>query len=430
MHDKLPPHAIESEMAIIGCCITTPVVSMPEAQAIIRNSEFFYDLRCRMVWDMIIDMDIRSINLITVLESLKVAGKENQIGGHVFLGECQDKVPSPLMLPSWLEIVSDKYLMRRMIQSCHGLLGKIYEHNGRATELLDEVEAEILSIRPQQIEDGRVGSLMSGAIDKIEAKSNSDGTVTGLSTGLYELDRLTDGLHKGEMITLCAKPSRGKTALAVGIAIQNALRGVPAVIFSAEMMPVQLVVRAICSESRVNFKNVSANDVQQMLPVATRISKAPLHIIKASGYSIGQIKAVARRLKQKHDIQLIVIDYLQIISAPGDSPEQVVKTIANGIKLLALELEIPVIALSQVNDMGEAKYARAITEVTDSTWKLENEGEWQHDIQPINLIVEKCRDGETGKVELTFLKTITRFETKAHMSDEEVSETRRVRVAH
>lgn len=411
--DRLPPHATESEMAIIGACITTPVESIPEAQATIKKSDFFYDLRCRLLWDLICEMDSSRVDAISVFQKLCDNKTADQIGGIPFLSECQDKSPSSHMMPSWLEIVAEKYLLRRMIKVSSALNSKIYEFEGNPLELLDHVESEILSIRPQQIEDGSIKNLVHCAIDKMEQKCISSGAITGLSTGLPDLDRLTDGMHKGEMITLCALPSRGKTALAVNIAVLNALKGIPVAIFSAEMMPVQLVVRSICSESRVNFKNITAHDVPKMTPAAHRIAKAPLHIVKASGYTIGQVKAVARRLKQKHDIQLIVVDYLQRLSATGQNKEQEQAAISGGIKSLCLELEVPIIALSQVNDKGEAKYARATSEDTDSLWKLENDGEWQHDIQPIFLNVEKCRDGETGAVPLKFLKTITRFESAA-----------------
>lgn len=242
------------------------------------------------------------------------------------------------------------------------------------------------------------------AIDRIEQKCLSNGAITGLTTGLVDLDKLTDGLHAGEMIVLAALPSRGKTALAVNIAVLNALRGVPVAILSAEMQPVQLVVRSICSESRTNFQRIQTGDIPKMTAAASAINKSPLYIEQASGFTIGQVQAIGRRLKQKHDIKLMVIDYQQRLTGTGDNTEQRTASISKGVKDLCMELRIPIILLSQVNEAGQTKHARATAEDTDSLWKLDNEGEWQPLIQPVKLNVEKCRDGQTGSVFLTFFQ--------------------------
>jgi replicative DNA helicase len=180
------------------------------------------------------------------------------------------------------------------------------------------------------------------------------------------------------------------------------------------------VVRAICAESRVNFHRVKTSDVGRMILAVGQISKAPIYIERASGFSVGQIKAVARRLHKKHNIQLIAIDYLQMLSGTGDNKEQEVSSISKGVKSLAMELDIPILLLSQVNKDGETKYAKAATEDTDSLWKLENEGDWNPSVQPIKLTVEKCRDGATGTIGLTFLKEFTKFESAARVSDKDV----------
>ena len=214
-------------------------------------------------------------------------------------------------------------------------------------------------------------------------------------------------------------PSTGKTAVSVGMAVFNAIRNTPCAVFSAEMRPVQLVVRAICSESRVNFYRVSEENVPTMRVAASKLSSAPLYIEQANRLSMGQVLAIARRLKQKHGIALAVIDYIQLLTGIGDNREQEIADIAKGCKAMAMELDIPVLALSQLTDDGKLRESRAIGQIADSVFKLENIGEWQPSVQPIKLIVEKCRDGATGFVELAFLKEFTRFEnaTKVEQKD-------------
>jgi replicative DNA helicase len=222
------------------------------------------------------------------------------------------------------------------------------------------------------------------------------------------------------MVVVAGFPSTGKTALSVNIAVHNAIKKVPAAIFSAEMLPVQLVVRSLCSEARANFKRLLERDQSNMVTASAKIANSPLYIEQANGLSIGQVTAIARRLKQKHNIQMIVVDYIQLLSGTGDNREQVISSISKGIKSMAMELDLPVLALSQLTDDGKLRESRAIGQDADSIWKLENEGDWQPVIQPIKLNIEKCRDGATGKVSLTFMKEFTRFESAARISDEDV----------
>jgi replicative DNA helicase len=212
------------------------------------------------------------------------------------------------------------------------------------------------------------------------------------------------------LIVVAGFPSTGKTALAVNIAVHCALNKIPAAIFSAEMRPVQLVIRSLCSNARANYHHLFQEDIARMIPEVARLSKAPIFIEPAQGMSIGQVVAVARRLKQKHGIQIVVVDYIQLLSGIGDNREQQVSSISKGLKAMALELEVAVLALSQLTDDGKLRESRAIGQDADTIWKLENEGEWQPKVQPIKINIEKCRDGETGKVDLTFLKEFTRFE--------------------
>ena len=210
----------------------------------------------------------------------------------------------------------------------------------------------------------------------------------------------------------------------MNIAVHNALRGTPSGILSAEMRPVQLVIRSLCAETRVNFRELGEKSIEKIIPVMARFSKSPIFIEKANGFTIGQVQAAARRMKQKHKIELLVVDYIQLISGIGDNREQQIASVGRGLKGIAAELEIPVIALSQLNDDGRLRESRAIGMDADSVWILANDGDWQPKIQPITLKVEKCRDGETGKVKLVFFKENTRFENESKVSEADIPEER------
>ncbi len=416
---RIAPHAQEAEQCVIGCCITERA-SIGDSQMTITSGEFFYDLRCQTVWGVIVEMPVNEVDLITVHQKLKDKKLLESVGGISFLSGCQNLVSSTANLPYWLELLREKYLLRKLIATGTNVVARVYEFTGSVDELMDEVESDVLKIRQTKTLSTGIQDLVAEATQKIEHRSRFHNAVSGMPTGLCDLDRLTDGLHKGEMIVLAGLPSTGKTALAVNIAVHNAIRQTPCAIFSAEMRPVQLVVRSICSESRVNFFKVTEMDFPKMIHAASQMSNAPLFIEQANRLSISQLAAIARRLKQKNDVQLIVVDYIQLLSGIGDNREQEISNISKGIKAMALELDVPVIALSQLTDDGKLRESRAIGQDADSIWKLANIGEWMPSVQPIKLNVEKCRDGATGKVELTFFKEWTRFEDTAKVSDEDL----------
>ena len=409
MTDRLPPYDQRAEMAIIGACLEDPQIRIPEAAMVITAPEFFYDIRNRTAWEIISSMEIHAVNFITVVGRLKIPEAVK------FLNECQDACTSAANLPAWLQDASDKWTLRKIIQTCQKSVVQAFE-SGDAISTLDAVEREILSIRPKQTKATGIKALLSEAIEIIERKATSWDTITGLSTGLFDLDKITDGLHPSELIVLAAYPSCGKTALMVNMAMHNALAGIPVGILSAEMRPVQLVIRSLCAEARVNFKRMDESSVALMIPQVGRFSSAPIYIQQATGWTIGQAQAQARRWASEYGIKFLGADYIQKFTGKGDNQEQEIASVGDGFKNIAMELSIPVVALSQLNDDGKIRGSRAPTQDGDSVWILANDGPWQSDVQPVNLRIEKCRDGETGQVPLTFLKTITRFECRAKES--------------
>ena len=375
------------------------------------GAEVFNDLRNQAIYESCLQLSDKNIpaDLLTLSQHLRNRNRLDDIGGIAYLNEIQDACQSPANLIVWIDEVESKHTLRKLIEFASNLVDQAATSQD-ANALLDSVEKTVLAIRPTRNNSPDIRQLTKQAISKLEYLFENQGSISGLSTGLADVDRITDGMHGGEMIVVAGFPSTGKTALACGMAVHNSLEGIPCAIFSAEMQPVQLVVRAMCSDARLNKRRMENEKLAAVVNSVGRFSNAPLYIEQASGMTIGQLTAAARRLKQKQNIQVIVVDYIQLLIGVGDNREQQIANISKGLKAIALELNCAVLALSQLTDDGKLRESRAIGQDADSVWKLANDGDWKPLIQPIKLNIEKCRDGETGSVALTFFKEFTRFE--------------------
>ena len=431
---RLPPHSIEAEMGVLGCQLLDPQQCVAEVIMQTKSQfEIYYDLRHQTIQEALFELteQRKPIDLISVQQHLKDKKVLEQVGGIAYLSQLQDAVPSAANLAYYLDIVIEKQTLRKLITTCSNVVGKVFDYEGDVETLLTEVEREILAIRHtradgEQTTQGVVGE----ALQMIEEVFNSDGSITGMSTGLHDLDVVTDGLHKGETVVIAAYPSCGKSALALNIAVHNALRGFKVVFYSLEMKPVRLMVRAICAEARVNFydirdKKVGPKEMEKMARSAMQIAGSNIQVKDAAGMTIAQIQADARREKQKRGLDLAVIDYLQLATNPdSDSREQEVSAVSKGAKAMAMEHDIPVIILSQLNDDGKMRESRAIGQDAGGIWKIEVDGQKQKFVQPVNLLIEKGRDSVSGGiVKLTFLKTITKFECQSRSGETERAES-------
>ena len=416
--DRLPPFSQDAEMAVIGCCLSDPAICLPESQQVLTVN-YFYDERCQIVWELFGVMELREVNFITVSQKLKDSKKMESESVYEFLNHCQDLAVSTANLPAWLDELTSKFILRGIIRTCGELSQMVYNGTDGATQCLDAAEKKMLAIRPCSQQNDGIKKLVRSAIDRIELKFNNGEKITGISTGLQDLDKISDGLHGGELIVIAGQPSTGKTALACNIAFLNASQKIPCSIHSAEMRPVQLTVRALCSGSRANYHFLTESALASISNVCAKIANSPIHIESAHGQTAGQVCASARRLFQKHGIKIMVVDYIQLLTGVGDNREQQVSSISKSLKAIALELDITVLALSQLNDDGRMRESRAIAQDADSIWKLENDGDWHPKIQPVKLRIEKCRDGETGIVNLTFLKEFTLFQNSEKVDRED-----------
>lgn len=451
--DRLPPHSPEAEQGVLGCILISPNDCMGECiEKLKGGSEVFYDLRHQTIFDQLAEMyDKREgIDLITVQQRLRDKQLLDQIGGLSYLSSLEDTVPSAANLSYYLEIVLEKWLLRKMIRVCTEVVGRVYDYEGQVDALMDEVERDILRISESRVQgqSSKIKDLVYKAINTIEEYHQKQGQLTGLSTGFADLDKLTTGLHPGEMIVIAARPSVGKTSLAMNIAEHVAMDlKQPVGVFSLEMTAESLVLRMLCSRSRVNMRNIrdgflAERDFPKLTSSAGTLANAPLFIDDTSGLSILQMRAKARRMHQQHGIKLFVIDYLQLLhstSRKADNRQQEIADISSGVKGLAKELNVPVIVLSQLNREVEREKGRAprmsdlresgsIEQDADligllyrpSSKEDEDDSgtEASREAIPVNLLVAKQRNGPAGEdVHLTFLKTITRFENAARISD-------------
>jgi replicative DNA helicase len=450
--DRLPPHSIQAEMGVLGCCLLTPNECIAECVEKLKDDgkEAFYDLRHQTIYEHLAAMfDARlAVDLITVQERLKDAQLLDQVGGIAYLSELQDTVPSAANLSYYLNIVREKYLLRKLVTTCTGVVGRVFDYEGEVEALLDEVEKEILRVNESRVQSGtrKMSELINASIATVENYFQRQGQITGLATGFDDLDKMTDGLHAGEMVVVAARPSMGKTALAMNVVEHVVLNlKLPVGVFSLEMTAESLVLRLMCSVGRVNLRHIrdgfmSEADFQKLTTAAGRLNKAPLHIDDTAGLSVLQLRARARRLHQQHGIKLFVIDYLQLLHSTSrkaqDNRQVEIADISAGIKALAKELRVPVIVLAQLNreiekdksrkprlsDLRESGSIEQDADLVGMLYKPEadDDANENSDGLPVNLLIAKQRNGPTGDVNLTFLKPYTRFESAAKFSDEDV----------
>lgn len=453
--DRLPPHSVEAEQGVLGCVLLSPNDSMAECITKLRSqADSFYDLRHQTIYSTMQEMyDARhAIDIVTLQQRLKDRKELDTVGGVHYLSSLADAVPSAANLQYYLDIVREKHLLRRLISTCTDMVGRVYEHEGEVDGLLDEAERDILQVVESGVDDTQsaIKDLVHKAINTIEEYHTRQGMLTGVGTGFVDFDKMTTGLHEGEMVVIAARPSMGKTSLAMNIVEHVALElGLPVGVFSLEMTSESLVLRMLCCKARVNLRDAregffTERDFPRLTQVAGKLSTAPLYIDDTSGLSILQLRAKARRMHAQHGIKLLIIDYLQLLNSTGrraqENRQQEISEISSGIKALSKELRIPVIVLSQLNrelekdknrkprlsDLRESGAIEQDADLVGLLYKPSSEDEEEGGVEsegiPVNLLIAKQRNGPTGDVNLTFLKSFTRFESAAKVSDEAVPE--------
>ena len=390
----------------------------------------------------------KPIDLVILRQHLHDKGLLEKAGGLSYLAPLYDATPSVAMLNHYLDILVNQAILRRIIRVCSTAAAAAYDAPDNIDEALDDIERDVLAISKERAgtAEQSMEALVKKAYATIEKWQNSEGEPDGLATGFVDLDKMTHGLHRGEMIVIAARPSMGKTSLAMNIAEHVAVdQKRPVGVFSLEMTAEALTLRMICSRSRINMHDIRHGMLDEathgnITQAQSDMMKSPLFIDDAAGLDILGFRARARRMAQQHKVELFIVDYIQLLrssSRRAENRQQEIADISGGIKSLAKELDVPIVVLSQLNREVEARQGKprlsdlresgAIEQDADFVGLLYIPQEAEEDVvagkeaHAIHLLVAKQRNGPTGDIPLTFLKGFTRFENAARVSGEDIS---------
>ncbi|MBB6174465.1 replicative DNA helicase [Nocardiopsis mwathae] len=357
--DRTPPHDIKAEQSVLGGMMLSKE-AITQVVEIVRSHDFYRPAH-QTIFDAIVDLFARGepVDAITVNAELTKRGEAARVGGAVYLHTLTESIPTAANAGYYANIVSDRAILRRLVEVGTRIAQIGYAGDGEVDDLVDHAQAEIYKVAEKRTGDDYLplSDIMPGALDEIEAISAHDGSMTGVPTGFTDFDQLTNGLHAGQMVIIAARPAVGKSTLALDFARAASIKNqLTSVFFSLEMGRNEIVMRLLSAEARVPLHTMRSglmtdDDWARLARRMGEVASAPLFIDDSPNMSMMEIRAKCRRLKQQHDLKLVVVDYLQLMSSPGrvESRQQEVSEMSRSLKLLAKELEVPVIALSQLN---------------------------------------------------------------------------------
>ncbi|MEA3560242.1 MAG: replicative DNA helicase [Candidatus Omnitrophota bacterium] len=432
--EKIPPQNLEAEMSVLGSMLI-------EEEAISRvvellNETHFYKESHRKIFSAVINLyeSGEAVDLITLTEKLKKDNSLEKIEGAAYLTILVNSVPTAANVVHYARIVKEKALLRSLIATCTRLITDGYENNQDVDELLDKAERAIFDITQRKIEGGFVQfkDIIKDSIETIDRLYQKKENVTGVPSSFHLLDVKTAGFQPSDLIIIAGRPSMGKSSLACCIMEHVGIeKNLPVAIFSLEMSKEQLVQRMLCSHARIDAHKVrtgylSQSDWPRLTSAAGKLSEAPIFVDDTAGISVLELRAKARRLKAQYDIKLIILDYLQLMQGPrkSENRQQEISEISRSLKALAKELDIPLIAVSQLSRAVEARAEHrpqlsdlresgSIEQDADLVLLLLREEYYQPTEENKGLseiIIAKQRNGPIGSLKLAFIKEYTRFE--------------------
>jgi len=435
--EKGLPHSLEAERSVLGAIILENESIYQVLDAL--SSEDFYAENHRLLYECFVNLTTatRSIDLVILRDELTKTGELDQIGGLSYLVSLIDSVPSARNIQHYSQIVKEKAVLRRLIRTGYEIIDSCYKQEEETDEILNKAERAIFSIAEDRIQTGfqPLKDLADDAFTRIKYLQDHPGELTGLSTGFKDLDDLTSGFQPSDLIIIAGRPSMGKTALALNIALHaGTILKKTAGIFSLEMSKEQLMLRLLCSEARLNAHHLRSGEFtrkewSELLRTMTILSDSKIFIDDSSGVTPLEMGAKARRLKAEHGLDLLIVDYLQMLRMKGrwDNRQQEITAISRSLKELAKELNVPLIALSQLHRGPETRGKDHKPVLSD----LRESGSIEQDADVVcfiyreelyeptddnrglaEILVRKQRNGPTGEIELVFLKEFTRFELK------------------
>ena len=435
---NIQPQSEEAEQAVLGSMLASKDAVSKTIQWL--NPEHFYkDAHSRIFSIMVALFDKGvSIDTISVIDALKKKKELDAVGGTYYVTGLVESVPTTAHVERYSKIVLEKALLRRLIGLSHDIAKEAYDDSQEIGDILDTVEKSIFSITQSRLKGGfeHISPILEKALDQLDKISTKKGSVIGVPSGLLDLDAKTSGFQDGDLIIIAGRPGMGKTALALSLLRNAAVEaGIGAGMFSLEMANHQLAMRMLCSEARVDSHLVRTGNLPKThwknlsLSVGT-LAEAPIHLDDTPALTVLELRAKARRLKAEKDIGMIVVDYLQLMQGPKavESRQQEISVISRSLKALAKELNIPVVALSQLSraveqradrnpQLSDLRESGAIEQDADVViflyrpWVYSQEDE---DEGKAEIIVAKQRNGPTGAIQATFLNRFARFENLSH----------------
>ena len=439
--DRTLPHNLEAEKCVLGAIlINNP--SFNQAAEVIDAQDFFRDAH-RRIFDKMVALQERSepVDLVTLKDELTRSGDLDDVGGPAYIASLTDGVPRSANVEYYAKIVKEKSTLRRLIQSATEVLGRAYDAEEDADELLDQAERSIFQIAEHRLRSGfvRVGEMVDQGYQLIEKLQQHKGLVTGVPSGFVELDEMTSGFQRSDLVIVAARPSMGKTSLVLNMALNAGIEAGKTVgIFSLEMAREQLFLRMLTSEARVDahrFRGgfLGEQDYARLVEAFARLHDAKVYIDDTPGVGILEMRAKCRRLKLERGLDLIIVDYLQLMQGRGrfENRQQELASISRSMKILAKELDVPILALSQLSrapesrgdhrpQLSDLRESGALEQDADVVIFIFREDMYNADGEPkpenagtAEIIIGKQRNGPTGTVRLAFLKQYTRFENLA-----------------
>lgn len=436
MLDRVPPQSVEAEQSVIGATLIEREAIAKVAE-ILRPEDFYREAH-RLIYNSIMQLFNKNdaVDMVTVVEELRREDKLEAAGGIAYVTSLTNYVPTAANVMYHAKIVEEKSLLRQLINAATQIAGLGYEANDDVAKILDQAEQKIMEVSNRKIGQSfePIKGILFKTIDKIEQLYASKGGITGLPSGFKDLDKITCGFQASDLILIAARPSMGKTAFVLNIAQNVAIREKQSVaIFSLEMSKGQLVQRMLCAEapidaSRLSKGDLEDNDWQKLIGAADRLAGAPIFIDDTSGITVLEMRAKARRLKAEHGLSLLIIDYLQLMQGDskghhGENRQQEISEISRSLKGLARELNVPVIALSQLSRGPETRQVKkpmlsdlresgSLEQDADIVAFLYRDDYYNPDTERKNIteiIIAKNRNGPVDTIELFFHKQFTKF---------------------
>lgn len=442
--DKVPPQNLEAEVAVLGSMLLDREAISSAIE--ILEADAFYSEAHRQIFQAIIKLydENEAVDMVTLIEEFKKRSLLEKVGGAAYISGLANSIPTAANIGHYGKIVREKYLLRMLINTATRIVAESYDPAGEVAELLDRAEKKIFDITSTQKRETRIFTMkevVKESIETIDRLYQRKENITGIPTGFHDLDVMTAGLQKSDLIVIAGRPSMGKSALAISIMeYAGVVEKVPCAFFSLEMSREQLAQRMLCSLAGVNAHKVrtgffSQSDWPKLVEAAGKLSEAPIFIDDTPAISALELRAKARRLKSRYDIRLIFVDYLQLMrgAARVENRQQEISEISRSMKALARELDLPVIALSQLSRaveqradhrpmLSDLRESGAIEQDADLVALLLREEYYnatEENKGIAEVIVAKQRHGPVGTVKLAFLPEYTKFSNLSRIEEEE-----------